>query len=351
METTPRRHKHMDNTESAPPSSQKKRLNGLFRDGEWWCNCEPRQHAAHLQVRKEIPSKGQWFFNCRSRPQCDFFLWEDQANLRETGGLTHNGEEILRPKTPSFTQRPLTSFGIQVTPGGRRLSDSSADSIAVAMQIPCSPSSKRKRDAFDDDGDDFGHLNSDDERQLAVVADNSAKKSKPSPAALDNAPKDAYTTPTANRTVDTIAGLPTPSVTRTLFPKTDKRHKSVSFKYHPDSASTTPTVSNTTQPSATPSSIPPTKDDDMAEQILSLLHPQKLDPAVLKSVMALLETSARKMRGVELGRESARAAARSKDVKIARLQERVAALENKDRMNQSQLTDMKAGIMRVYQNN
>jgi len=83
---------------------------------------------------------------------------------------------------------------------------------------------------------------------------------------------------------------------------------------------------------------------------MALLRPHDLDSSTLQSIRSVLATSVRRARGVALGRDSARAAARDKDTTIARLQERVNALENKERMMQSQITNMKAGIMNVWQN-
>lgn len=83
---------------------------------------------------------------------------------------------------------------------------------------------------------------------------------------------------------------------------------------------------------------------------MALLRPHDVDPSTLQSIRSVLATSTRRARGVAHGRDSARAVARDRDATIARLQERVAALENKERMMHSQITNMKAGIMSVWQN-
>ncbi|KAL6869629.1 hypothetical protein ACO1O0_000955 [Amphichorda felina] len=391
MATTPRRNTRRRASNPETPPSQRQRLDGLFRDGQWWCNCGPRQRAARLQVSdQDKPTWGQWFYRCPDRPSCNFFLWEDKARLRETGlpgaQPASDDEEDLelapRSKRPSFTQRQLTSYGVQVTPGRRRRSHSDGDMTASSdggddhrrpskgksvADTPCPTGSKRKCDALSEDssGDDsFGQLDSDDERQMAALADTSASTSNSKPTAAQPNPK---TPSTSSRTVDSLTGLPTPSTARTLFPSTascsSKRHKTVSFEEAPETpskpptattAATTPSTANATIPSSsspTPTSSPSAIDavHDPTDEVMTLLRPHNLAPPVLQSVRSSIATSVRRARGVALGRDSARAAARDKDARIARLQERVAALENKDRMMSNQITNMKAGIMKLYQ--
>ena len=280
-----------------PPSV--KRLDGLWSNDKWWCkrspschftppplntspgNCEPRAHAVIREVRKNTPNKGRFFWTC-ARSKCNFFLWRDQAALRETG----TGTPDSRP--PTMTQRQLESYGVFASP------------------------SKRKRSVTPED-DLFSDLGSDEERQLADLAD-SAKKPPPE-------------TPARARV---LHGLPTPSVSRTLFP----------VKANDDDASTA---------CATPSTVGTEATQDVSDEIMALLRTQKLDPVVLRRVDDLLATSARRARGAALGRDSARAALQRKDKIIAELQERVTALENRDKTNRRTVTSMKAQLMRVYE--
>ena len=84
---------------------------------------------------------------------------------------------------------------------------------------------------------------------------------------------------------------------------------------------------------------------------MTILRGQKIDPKTLSSVQNILATSARRTRGIVLGRDTARASLKAKDEKIATLQERVAALENRERMHRSQMTNIKAGLMKMYDDN
>lgn len=53
-------------------------------------DCKPRKPAPYLQVKKEGPNKGKYFYTCESR-KCGFFLWEHDAQPRERDALLrHN---------------------------------------------------------------------------------------------------------------------------------------------------------------------------------------------------------------------------------------------------------------------
>lgn len=394
---SPQRHRRnqsrTENNFDTPPS-QKKPTNGLYQDGEWWCNCTPRQRAAHRETKKEGPTKGHWFHTCTMRPRCNFFMWDDEAQLRENAIL--NATEVVEreelPPRPTSTQKRLTSF-YQVTPGSRRKTrdlgpDDSTDSGSGSgsgsenepgvMGTPCPPSKKRKRNALQDEDEfDLDELDSDDERQVAAWVD-TAPNSEPRQGAATAPLGGVAVTPEITRTVDRFGGLPTPRVARTLFPGDSasvKRQKTVSFEDPPDSASRptatatssdTPTKSSSSSNTVTTS--PPIKSGDspstgpetpsaqtgdphgteVKAQVMNILHAQNLDSAVLSTISDILETSGRKTRGLIMSRDSTRSHAREKDLKISRLQERVTSLENKDRMNQREIADMKAKMMQIY---
>ncbi|KPM37700.1 hypothetical protein AK830_g8866 [Neonectria ditissima] len=366
-------------------------------------NCDPRKKLQLLETKKQGPNKGKLFYTCFD---CDLFLWWDAARAREKGLTSPSAgtaaAEIPRPKTPSLTQAPLTAYGYQVTPGAEAgpgaslFTDSDSDSdpdpvldndgavaeagtdanlvaaaaaAAAPMDTPCPPSSKRKRDVFEDesDSDEFSDLESDEERQLAEMTDRSAQK-------LQARQQPRYGTPLNSSSTDALSGLPTPSVARTLFPGSgpeSKRQKQVTFQ---DAAPTrapvqvtTPaattlnksssTITTTTTPATTPApnpvppppSSPPNDSCDVTDEVLGLLRDQGLSPEVLRSVQSTLATAARRARGIVLGRDSARATVKARDDKIASLQERVAALENREKMHRNQVTSIKANLMKMYE--
>ncbi|EHK15666.1 uncharacterized protein TRIVIDRAFT_187712 [Trichoderma virens Gv29-8] len=95
------------------------------------------------------------------------------------------------------------------------------------------------------------------------------------------------------------------------------------------------------------------KDDghEITEQVMDLLQSQSIEPSVLQSVRSILATSARRTKGIAMGRDSARVALNEKKIKIARLQERIAALENKEQALNGQITQIKANLMKMYEDN
>lgn len=338
---------------------------------------------------KKGPNKGKWFHSCRAR-RCHFFIFEEDARLRE--GEPVEREDLPPPppaEAPSpFKQRRITSFGISVTPRSQGApavtddEDSGEADTAAGASTPCPASGKRKRDAADEEEDfGFGDMTPEAERELAALADISSS-SRPQ---QDAAPPNGLTiTPAITRTTDRVGGLPTPSVQRNLWPDTgsrsrsSKRQKTVSFEDADPPATTTPAAASTSSTatlanSGTPtkSSSTPTKtlastatdsalstpskssdDIDVTKQVMTLLESQQgLDQGVLSAVRSILETSARKTKGLALSRDATRSRLHDKDLKIATLQEKIMHLEDKDKLNQKQISTMKADMMNIYQRN
>lgn len=326
-------------------------------------------------MRKEGPNKGKPFWTCATYPFCKFFLWRDEAIIRESGFKAASDAEGAndqsvppRPKTPTFTQRPLESYGIQATPSRQTGTGSDLKGVSDAVgtsftstqtvretqsssSVP-SPSKRKRNDKDTWDQDDSSDLDSDEERQLAEIVDKSAEKLTPRRAVGD-----IFTTPvTDRRTADIVGGLPTPSVCRTLFPPSEaKRSKTVSFD-EPSSSETpaTPAKTPTSRPTTVnpdgPSSSPAGADaQNVADEVMELLGDQKIDPGVLRSVHELLLKAARQTKGISLGRDSARAALKEKDKKIARLQDKIRDLEVQHKYDAREITDMKAEMMRIYE--
>ncbi|KAK9433333.1 hypothetical protein V1505DRAFT_362379 [Lipomyces doorenjongii] len=74
------------------------RFAGLYEDGAWKCNCNPRRQAAHREVKKDGRNKGRFFYSCATG-KCNFFLWEDDARLRE--GNDRSALTRTRTRNPS----------------------------------------------------------------------------------------------------------------------------------------------------------------------------------------------------------------------------------------------------------
>ncbi|KAL7936280.1 hypothetical protein V8C35DRAFT_253603 [Trichoderma chlorosporum] len=410
--TTPSSNRY-HNVYPATPSSEKRRLKGLWQNKEWWCNCDPRAKAVPRTVTSDTPNLGRGFWACPLRRDgCGFFLWFDEAKLREISLFAEDRSAATPSKQPSFTQTRLTDIGFEIL-GDRRQSDPGTlraeemdgheDGVKPPQRVSSSqpeaetssgkedkgkgkavgtgsvgyepltpgPSTgvKRKYDAFAED--DFDELGSDEERQLADMTDKSVEKF---------IREHAYGDLNAADGEDDVVASSSRPVARTLFPQAQsaKRSKTVSFE-EPEPFPPTPTknkgpqssptsTQQTTPPSsmdAPPPSVPSStmtatqlNDDedredehDVTEQVMNLLSKQSVEPSVLQSVRNVLAMSARRTKGIAMGRDSARAALDEKKIKIARLQERIAMLESREESLNGQITNIKANLMRMYEDN
>ncbi|KAI8940134.1 hypothetical protein NX059_003847 [Plenodomus lindquistii] len=94
-------------------------LKGMFTNGVWHCDCNPREPAIHFETKKAGPNQGRWFRSCQ-KPEgsrCGFFLWDDQAQPREQAALMNNSRSEPTPITPSKRQpSPPPPYSIGTKP-------------------------------------------------------------------------------------------------------------------------------------------------------------------------------------------------------------------------------------------
>lgn len=258
------------------------------------------------------------------------------------------------------------------------VSSRSLNSNAAAP--PVTPTAKRKRGVFLEDSDEeFGgdDLNdSDTERQLAAITDESARKQQRT--------RDAYGTPAAQ---GGAGGLPTPVSRRPgLLVGQDERERSAKRQRHAlsppahagdDDDETqsqpgpvnmlgdpeTPTpyrktdalagLKNTTSttPAKTAGNAAPAADDypKIADEVFSLLAHQPVSESTKRTLKAAMERHEMRVRGVVRGREAARAIIAERDARISELQERVVALENGKRMDRERLRQLSSGLLKLSQ--
>ncbi|KAI1105263.1 hypothetical protein F4804DRAFT_144520 [Jackrogersella minutella] len=407
-------------TPSTPGS--KVPLNGLFRNGVWHCNCIPRLPAVQFQVKKDNANKGRTFYTCQKdrdkKNKCDFFLWAEDAYSREVGSVLTNtrseGEDTptRRPKrqrtlhesiTPSKEKRsgktPVTGIaklgqllgwskhGKHGKHGESTPSSATAQSSTVRgslsstrepvsevdeassswneesedelAQIPDASSqrsptqstlaagSKRKRPEVEEEYSDFS---SGEEGELVALVDESAK--------VQNKHRDAYATPSFDRSLVAEAGLPTPltekPVRRVLFadPEVSSAKRARTDNYNVSTL--TPTSTSTPhQPSSSPSSTPSSSQDkagapSVTQEVMALLDGQKIDDKVLRGVRGALDRHAAKAKGLERGRDASRDAIRKAEARVAALQGRVADLENQKKLDSEARQKMRTDLMKLY---
>ncbi|ERT01880.1 hypothetical protein HMPREF1624_00174 [Sporothrix schenckii ATCC 58251] len=116
----------------ATPSSGRG-SDGLFANGQWFCDCRPRRPAVLRETRKPGANKGRWFYTCpqERRRQCTFFLWEDYA------GASGGGAGPPSSQAPRPTYR--TSIGQRTTPPAERQDGPASPHTTLAGQRSLPP--------------------------------------------------------------------------------------------------------------------------------------------------------------------------------------------------------------------
>ncbi|KAI2635274.1 hypothetical protein GGS21DRAFT_515119 [Xylaria nigripes] len=86
---------------SSPPA--KSLTNGEFRNGNWYCNCQPRRIARKKTVTRNTKNYGKGFYVCNIEPNegnwCGFFLWVEEAEKRARAYFSTNGRSEKRQTT------------------------------------------------------------------------------------------------------------------------------------------------------------------------------------------------------------------------------------------------------------
>nr|OQO15529.1 hypothetical protein B0A51_17748 [Rachicladosporium sp. CCFEE 5018] len=343
---------------------------GLFADGIWQCNCDPRLPAEHFKVKKEGKNQGRWFYTCQnSEPQrCGFFLWDEDAKIREEGAVLGNSRtepEMRREAEGQTTWGPARGgmFGNVDPISGRARTqremddDESTEAGSPPPLYSTQPAvqAANKRSAttagFGDDDDDFldWPLTGQDEDAMAQAADAASSFATPHKAQKQGVyDTPATTTEKAKRYLPWLAeaAQATPSG-KAQQPQPDyfntPSKPSVMPPLHfpnptaapagPQTPSVDPVV-----PSAIPNApSPPTRHmdpllhpsstSDLANSALSILSTTSIAPESLAQLRALLNQHDLKTQGISKGRDITRLGLKAKDAKIAELQARIASLE------------------------
>ncbi|KAK3496875.1 uncharacterized protein B0T23DRAFT_372919 [Neurospora hispaniola] len=267
------------------------RGNGFFRNphpgfynreqGRWYCSCiNGPQLAIRLQVKKEGPNQGRFFYTCREPRdlgaipgQCGFFLWEETAQEREKKAesrpVIQHSEYV-----PDFTSRELMPRLPWFPPYGEGLHfvdepyfgcyeveaygwasdttvDDDLDSVKVkkedmdgsASGISAIKPSKRKRPATATatmcEEKEYGDLESDEERQLVqILESNPPHPSQEQQRRGTNVPAPA------------LSQARTSNITRTAMPHPGTRTPNPQRTYDASASMLTPTSRGNTTTSA-----------------------------------------------------------------------------------------------------
>ena len=285
------------------PSKTSSKLRGAFENGQWLCDCEPRLPAEHFQVKKEGKNKGRWFYTCQKHEseRCGFFLWDDDAKPRmeaavlsnstteptavENNGGVNNGEQRKSKKrTLPWEECPAPKQKRLSDGGSFDMSDGEEKALSQAARtMPNPPETPRKV-------------------QKTTAFETASSKSK------------NVITPQAG----VRYGLATPGTTP---------HQANTAKTVTQDPPETPTPIRTSDvmgQSSNESALP-----DKVFKLLSLFD-VKLDPNASSALQGLLNSEHRRHQGTLKGRDSARAAVHTRDMRIAELVDRCGQLEGEN---------------------
>ena len=350
---------------------------GIFADGIWHCDCTPRLPAEHFKVKKESKNQGRWFYTCQNQePQrCGFFLWDEDAKLREEGAVLNNsrsepksrqvpaaqdGWDAGRSRGGMFAGVDPMAKGTDSDPTREddETTDDESPPPADSSQRHDISGAKRKADAANLDGDhdsDDGELlpwplTGQEEQDLIDAADSIA----PAPETPRKAVKTGiYATPATTvekkRTLpwlqdklDKSGTLKTPSVFESRqndylsSPSKQSTKTLPPISEHPYPP--TPTLqANTPDTCFKPSSNqgrykdaladPPDGTSSLMNEVFAALSDTQVPDDVLTTLRGMLSKHDLKFQGVVRGRDISRLALKAKEAKIMELQAKVASLE------------------------
>ena len=300
-------------------SLEKVLLKGLFSDGVWHCNCEPRLPAEHFQTKNGGKHHGRWcksssIYNCPSndlvytcqKPQprrCNFFLWDDEAKPREAAAVLNSSRS--EQVTPS-KDRPRTVNPEIITP------------YMPSMALTSTQTTSTQGTVFD-------WPNSDDE-ELSKAADRASMAPPETPRKATK--MDMFATPSKRRHDEMEDGLATPASDDVFTtPFTGPPSKNL-FPTGLISPAETPTPSRFKD-------ISIGGDSELAAEVLAALSSIAVDGDTRDAVKTVCNKHALKTQGIAKGRDISRLAIKTKDGKIAELQARIAALEAERETNRA----------------
>ncbi|EME87318.1 uncharacterized protein MYCFIDRAFT_209476 [Pseudocercospora fijiensis CIRAD86] len=338
-------------------------LKGLFDNGIWYCNCTPRMPAEHFKVKKEGKNKDRWFYTCQqpsdSAQRCDFFLWNEDAKLRETAAVFNNSRS--EPKGPEAQEGWTAGRDAQGKMVNAREASPTPTSIPSYPTLP-GANVGLKRNALeaqlgDDDDDDKFSLDGQEEEAMFKAADNISSFETPHKAqrtgvyatpATSDAKKSSRKLPwlkdpqipatpiSGKKTVldffNTSPSKVVPSPARAIEPQT------------PPVVSTLPAIPESPSPTSRFKNAlhnPADSQSSLTNEVLQELSTVRLPPEKLESLRSILSKHDLRTQGIRKGRDISRLALRAKEARIVELEARITSLQAEKEVDRSIVERMK----------
>ena len=261
--------------------------------------------------------------------RCSFFLWSDDAKVREEAAVLNNSRSEPGPPPQPQTPRKTTSTILPPTPVTNR-----------QPKIEFTAPNEQKEKARLEKEDSFDWSSSNDEDLLR------AEQEVLSDPKLFETPRKAPRTATLTSPGKKIQGEGSAKsngreqwpLSDDVFatPATTNRSSTVGFL----SPSNTPSK----LPSHVDNSAPAPEPSTLASEVLSLLHGVQLSEDIERNLIELLNKHDLRTQGISRGRDITRVAVQAKETKIAELQARIATLEGERETNRTVISLLKHDI-------
>ncbi|EXJ74529.1 uncharacterized protein A1O5_02825 [Cladophialophora psammophila CBS 110553] len=280
---------------------------GAFLDGIWHCDCDPRQPANKCQVKKETKNHGRWFYTCQ-KPQhkrCDFFLWNDDAKIREEAAvLSSSRSEPIAPipRTPKKKDPDALPPTPQTRPDN------------INRQQTKEPAHLEHEESFE-------WSSSNDEELIKAEQDMLEKTPFQTPK---KAPRTETLTSPGKRTFDQGAEEAVPA--SEVWPLSDDIFTTPTTT-HQSAGSGLLSPSSTPVKRAAQHMVRETEPSTLASEALNILRNSQISLQVERELVGLLNKHDLRTQGIIKGRDITRLAVQAKDKKIAELQARISTLE------------------------
>ncbi|KAI1346256.1 hypothetical protein F5Y01DRAFT_28070 [Xylaria sp. FL0043] len=377
---------------------------GLFQNGEWYCNCEPRKKAVIRRITK-AENWGKKFWACpmgADENRCKMFLWVDESErLRDEFRKKHGYIEKRQATLPeSYTPRKVRqqpgnmppaqgtahqeAVGDDASIASSTSSESSSDttsseeeeedeepapaptpsrtmgrslqSSAMSRTHGTGATSSKKKRPSQDDEDFLEDLSEGGVEELVAAEERSVKKL----GKQREMPMPATPTTTAPRTTDIEHGMPTPSLTmgRSSVKKlqynipettgesssrggaTSPKRQRLNESHNEGEGSRLFGTDKTINPPSSPSPVGVGDSESLTKEVMDLLKEKDIDFATRNAVRHVLKKHEKLAKGLECGRDASRKAAKEAEEQRARLQMRIDELEQARREVKTQLMDM-----------
>ncbi|KAI9790150.1 MAG: hypothetical protein M1816_005350 [Peltula sp. TS41687] len=318
-------------------------LKGLFIDGSWHCNCTPRLPANRFQTRKQGPNHGRWFYTCQKAQseRCNFFLWDDDAKMREEAALLSNSRSEPVPDSGAPSNRYSTPLSPPPPYSAVEVSSNFADASVFVRD------GSNERTTEGDLPQDWLISSEGQQRPLHTsgnTTDTGRKRATQQPETPRKAPTEDPRQ--QSRSPPYFTALPTPSTERTsrsLFTTPSASTLRTASPAERDTAQfLTPSVTPTPSRFRDIGSIGSGEDSSLSEEILEILDKScLLSKDIREKIKNICNRHSLRTQGIAKGRDLSRLAIKTKEVKIAELQGRIASLEAEKESDMITIKDLK----------